>query len=75
MYWEIFKLNNVNSLHLIQDHIKVNNFGKAHPCKFLLDSKLYSSKVGTLKQILDLTQIEILQIFLILNTTTTSVCL
>jgi hypothetical protein len=53
----------------------VNNFAQNHPCKFFLNFKLGSSKDGTLNQIQDGAQFEILQISLFLNTTTTGVCL
>jgi hypothetical protein len=59
-------------LHLIQDHIKVNNFAQAFPCKFLLNFKLGASKVATLKQKQDHPHFVILQINSNLTTTTTS---
>jgi hypothetical protein len=34
-------------LHVIQEHIKVNNFGKDHHAKFILEQKLGSCKVET----------------------------
>jgi hypothetical protein len=51
----------------------VNNFGKEHPCKLLLDFKRSSSKVATFKQIQDYAHFEFLQTNLILHTTTTIV--
>jgi hypothetical protein len=47
LQFNFFKLNFTNSLHLIKEHIKVNNFGKDHHAKFTLDQILCSCKVGT----------------------------
>jgi hypothetical protein len=53
----------------------MNNFGNDHPCKFLLDPKLCSSKVGTSNQIPDYAHFDFLQTKSILHPTTTIVSL
>ena len=50
LYFKFLKLNFPNSLHLIQEHMKENNFGQDHHVKFILDQILCSSKVGTFYQ-------------------------
>jgi hypothetical protein len=56
----------------MQANIKVNNFAQATPYKFLLDSKISASKVGTRSKSEDHVQFGFLQNHSKLTTTTTN---